>query len=228
MPEPFKLTRVASLKTPEAFRAHVAALGLDLPCDDKIETAQSPLAEPMAGLSINGKTIGNRIALHPMEGWDAEPDGGPSEAVRRRWRRFGESGAKLILGGEAMAVRAEGRANPNQLMISEATKGGLAGLRETLLAAHREKIGGTDDLVMGFQLTHSGRFCRPNYKFTGEPKVAYRHPILDEKFGVTSDAQVMGDGEVEGLIGDYIRAARVAREVGADFVDVKHCHATDL
>ena len=29
-------TRIASLKTPEAFRAHAASLGLDLPCDDAI------------------------------------------------------------------------------------------------------------------------------------------------------------------------------------------------
>lgn len=224
MPEPFKPTRIASLKTPEAFRAHVATLGIDLPCDDQIETSESPIAEPVKNLTINGKTIGNRIALHPMEGWDGTTDGHPTEPVRRRWRRFGESGAKLILGGEAMAVRAEGRANPNQLIISEATEGGLAELREILLAAHREKFGGTDDLAIGFQLTHSGRFCRPNEKFTGEPKVAYRHPILDEKFGVTSDAQVITDGEVEGLIGNYIGAARIAREVGADFVDVKHCH----
>jgi len=219
MPEPFKLTRIASLKTPEAFREHVATLGLDLPCEDEIATDDSPIAEPMTGLVLNDKTPGNRIALQPMEGWDGTNDGMPTEAVRRRWRRFGESGAKLILGGEAMAVRAEGRANPNQLIISEATQSGLAELREILLNAHREKFGDTDDLALGFQLTHSGRFCRP-----GEPKVAYSHPILDEKFGVTDDSQVMSDGEVEELIGDYIRAARIAREVGADFVDVKHCH----
>ena len=35
-PAPFKLTRIASLKTAADFRAHIASLGLDLPCEDAI------------------------------------------------------------------------------------------------------------------------------------------------------------------------------------------------
>ena len=224
MPEPFKLMRIPSLKTAEAFRAHVASLGVEIPCDDAIITEASPIVEALGGLEINGKTIGNSIALQPMEGWDGTTDGRATKAVRRRWRRFGESGAKLICGAEAMAVRPDGRANPNQLLISDATKGDLVELREILLAAHREKFDGTDDLAIGFQLTHSGRFCRPNDKFTYEPKVAYRHPILDGKVCVSGDEAIMTDDEVGILIGDFVRAARVAKEAGADFVDIKHCH----
>src|SRR5437660_1109028 len=123
-----------------------------------------------------------------------------------------------------MAVRPDGRANPNQLMINEQTKAGLAKLRETLLAAHQERYGRTDDLVIGFQLTHSGRFCKPNDKFRMEPRVAYRHPILDKKFNVTSDDQVWTDDEIGRLTSDYITAAKVAWNAGADFVDIKHCH----
>jgi 2,4-dienoyl-CoA reductase-like NADH-dependent reductase (Old Yellow Enzyme family) len=122
-----------------------------------------------------------------------------------------------------MAIRPDGRANPNQLIISAENKPGLSKLRETLLNAHREIYGSTDDLVIGFQLTHSGRFCRPNSKQL-EPRVAYRHPILDKKFGITSDAQVFTDSEIKHLIEDYVRAAKIATEVGADFVDIKHCH----
>ena len=48
MSEPFKLTRVATLKTVADFRAHVAALGLDLPCEDQIVAGDSsPLAQPI-------------------------------------------------------------------------------------------------------------------------------------------------------------------------------------
>jgi 2,4-dienoyl-CoA reductase-like NADH-dependent reductase (Old Yellow Enzyme family) len=57
-----------------------------------------------------------------------------------------------------------------------------------------------------------------------EPRVAFRHPILDRKFNVTSDAQVFSDAEIDELIRCYIRAAQVAHEAGADFVDIKHCH----
>src|SRR5258705_280191 len=58
----------------------------------------------------------------------------------------------------------------------------------------------------------------------GSARVAYRHPILDQKFKVTSDGQIWTDDEIEQLIENYIRAARIASDVGADFVDIKHCH----
>ena len=225
MPEAFKLVRIPSLKTVQDFRAHVASLGIELPCEDSIAApGESPLAAPVPGVTINGKSIGNRWAIHPMEGWDATTTGGVTAEVRRRWQRFGESGAKLIYGGEAMAVRPDGRANPNQLIISEANQPGLAELVTILKQAHRERHGTTDDLVIGFQLTHSGRFCKPHDKFRGEPRVAYRHPILDGKFGVTSDAQVFSDDEVRELIRDYVIAAGIVAKAGADFVDLKHCH----
>jgi 2,4-dienoyl-CoA reductase-like NADH-dependent reductase (Old Yellow Enzyme family) len=220
-----KLTRVPSLKTADDFRRHAASLGIELPCEDQILTGSaSPLAQPAGAVIINGKRIGNRCAVQPMEGWDATTSGGVTEPMLRRWQRFGQSGAKLIFGGEAMAVRPDGRANPNQLIINEANKAGLATLRETLVAAHKERYGTADDLVIGFQLTHSGRFCKPNDQSRLEPRVACRHPILDRRFGVTCQEQVWTDSEVGLLIEDYVRAARLAWDVGADFVDIKHCH----
>jgi len=222
---PYKLVRVPTLKTVADFRNHIAALGIELPCEDAIVAgADSPLASPVANVTVNGKRIGNRVAIQPMEGWDGTITGGISEEMIRRWQRFGESGAKLIFGGEAMAVRADGRANPNQLILNEENKAGIARLRETLVAAHQERFGKTDDLVIGFQLTHSGRFCRPNDKKRWESRVAYRHPILDQKFNVTSDAQILTDAEIEELIQCYVRTAKIAADVGADFVDLKHCH----
>lgn len=220
-----KITRIPSLKSVDDFRRHLGALGVDLPCDSAIATGpDSPLARPVEGVTVNGKRIGNRIAIQPMEGWDGTTTGGVTDPMRRRWQRFGESGAKLIFGGEAMAVRADGRANPNQLILVEENRAGIAELVGILKQAHMERYGTTDDLVIGFQLTHSGRFCKPNDKFRMEPRVAYRHPILDRKFNVTSDAQVWTDDEIEELIRCYVRAAAVARAAGADFVDIKHCH----
>ena len=221
----FKLTRIPTLKTVEAFREHVATLGIDLPCEDAIvQGDDSPIAQSVTRVTVNGKTIGNRICIQPMEGWDGTTTGGMSDMMLRRWQRFGESGAKLIFGGEAMAVRPDGRANPNQIIICEENKADIAKLREALIASHQEHHGSADDLVIGFQLTHSGRFCRPNDKKRIESKVAYRHPILDKKFNVTSDDQVLSDSDVEELIQKYIGAAKIAEEVGADFVDIKHCH----
>src|SRR6266542_6879575 len=146
MPDPIKLTRVPSLRTVDEFRRHVAALGVELPCEDSIVAgSDSPLAHPVPQFRVNGKQIGNRWAIHPMEGWDATTTGGATDDVRRRWQRFGQSGAKLIYGGEAMAVRPDGRANPHQLILVEQNKADLAELRAILVRAHRERYGNSDD-----------------------------------------------------------------------------------
>lgn len=214
--------RVASLKTVNDFRARLTALGCEIGCDDQILAAPgSPLAQPLA---VDGFTLGNRFVIHPMEGWDAEPDGQPSELVKRRWRNFGRSGAKWIWGGEAMAVVPEGRANPNQLIINDETKDALAHLLDDCLEAHRAEDQSTADLLVGFQLTHSGRFCRPFRKDRMEPQIAFHHPVLDRKFHVDPAQPVMSDDEIRRLIDTFIHAAVLAEECGAQFVDVKHCH----
>jgi len=214
--------RVASLKTVADFRARLQTLGCSIPCDDQLLKApESPLAAP---LTVDGFTVGNRWVIHPMEGWDAETDGQPSEYVRRRWRNFGRSGAKWIWGGEAMAVRPEGRANPNQLIIDDSTRAGLASLRDECVQAHEAECGSSSDLLVGFQLTHSGRFCRPFSKARLEPQIAFHHPVLDRKFKIDPSHPVLTDDELDRLIERFIDCAVIAEDCGAQFVDVKHCH----
>ena len=213
---------IGGIRSVADFKAHAERLELSIPCDGDLETGpQSPLALP---LHFNGKRIGNRFCIHPMEGWDGTADGKPSEATVRRWRHFGLSGAKLIWGGEAVAVRRDGRANPNQLLINEQTKDELARLRDTLIAAHREACGTTDDLLIGLQLTHSGRFCQPNEKRRSEPRILYHHPLLDARVNVDEDYPVLTDGEIREIIEDFHNAARSAYDLGFEFVDIKHCH----
>ncbi len=203
-------------------RARLAELSLELPCDESILAAPaSPLAEP---LEVAGLTIGNRWCIQPMEGWDGTKSGLPTEHTVRRWRRFGQSGAKLIWGGEAVAVRHDGRANPNQLLLAEWTAAALADLRAALVSAHRERFGNDDGLVVGLQLTHSGRFSRPNEKSRLEPLIAYHHPLLDARFGIPPDHPVLSDVQLRGYIDDYVKAAETAWNLGFDFVDLKHCH----
>jgi 2,4-dienoyl-CoA reductase-like NADH-dependent reductase (Old Yellow Enzyme family) len=217
--------RVAQLRDVAALRARLYELGQTLPIDDEVLSAEagSPLAQPA---SVGNFTVGNRWCIHPMEGWDANPDGSPSEHTLRRWRNFGTSGAKLIWGGEAAAVRPDGRANPNQTLATAANCAGLAQLLRELQSAHRESFGSLDGLLVGLQLTHSGRFSKPHDHFRFEPRIAYHHPLLDEKYKIDpGDASIMfTDVEVETLIEDFVAAARVARDVGFQFVDVKACH----
>jgi 2,4-dienoyl-CoA reductase-like NADH-dependent reductase (Old Yellow Enzyme family) len=216
--------KVAQLKTPAALRARLTELQLDLPVDEEIQTAAtgSPLAAPLA---IGPLTSGNRWVIQPMEGWDANRDGSPSAHTLRRWRHFGLSGAGFIWGGEAAAVQEDGRANPNQTLAVEANRAGLRALWDELQAGHRTLGSDAPAMIAGLQLTHSGRFCRPNDKRL-EPRIAYHHPLLDAKFGIdpANDAVVWTDGDLERLIDRYVAAAKLAREVGFQFVDIKACH----
>ena len=212
---------MASLKTAAAFRARVEALHLPLDFDEQIQAGpDSPLARAVSG---GGLAAGNRWCILPMEGWDGTPDGHPSDLTRRRWRRFGSSGAKVIWGGEAVAVRRDGRANPNQLVLDETTLPAIADLRKTLAAEHRDRFGRDDDLLVGLQLTHSGRFSRPTLAGAA-PRTGYRHPVLDGRMGIASDAAVLSDAEIDRLVADFGRAAEQAQRAGFAFVDVKHCH----
>ena len=214
--------KVGSLDGVTGFRNYVSSLGLDMPCDDIVAHGpSSPLAAPV---EIDGMKIGHRLAVHPMEGWDCERDGRPSENTKRRWRRFGLSGAKLVWGGEACAVRPDGRANPKQLIMTEQSMGDIAAMRESVIAAHKEATGGEDNVIIGLQLTHSGRFCKPNDNTKFESMIAYRHPLLDRKFGVPADRKPMTDDEIKRLIEDFVVAAKRAQATGFDFVDIKHCH----
>jgi NADPH2 dehydrogenase len=168
--------------------------------------------------------VGNRFCILPMEGWDGTRDGHPTDLTRRRWRNFGISGAKLIWGGEAVAVRAEARANPNQLLITKQTQPSIAALREELVAAHRERFGaGADaDLYVGLQLTHSGRFARPDVWDRPAPLAACHHPVLDRRF--PNGVRVLQDEEIDRLVDDFVKAARLAKDAGFRFVDIKQCH----
>jgi NADPH2 dehydrogenase len=219
---PKPILRLATLKTVHAFQTHLSSLGLTIPCDQELVTgSESPLRQPIISGDIR---IGNRIVVHPMEGWDGAPDGNPSANTVRRWQRFGRSGAKLIWGGEAVSVSHEGRANPSQLVAAAHTEQGLSRLRTALIEEHRLAIGSDDDLLIGLQLTDSGRYSRPNAHGRPEPRILYHHPFLDRRLGLPSDFPVLTDAEIEVIIENFHRAALMAWKLGFDFVDVKHCH----
>jgi NADPH2 dehydrogenase len=215
--------RIAALRTAEMLRAHLEQSGIRLGFDAELSSpaSSSPLARP---IEVDGIRVGNRFCILPMEGWDGTLDGEPSDLTRRRWANFGHSGAKLIWGGEAVAVRPDGRANPNQLVINTRTHKPLALLREALVAAHRSRFGSNadGDLYIGLQLTHSGRFSRPTVKDRPEPLAACAHPLLDRRFpeGVAH----VTDDDLDRLVEDFILAARLAHAAGYAFVDIKHCH----
>jgi 2,4-dienoyl-CoA reductase-like NADH-dependent reductase (Old Yellow Enzyme family) len=201
----------------EDLAAECRCLGLDLRFSDDL----SPLFRPVA---IGSLHAGNALCIQPMEGCDGTPDGRPGELTFRRYRRFGAGGAKLLW-GEATAVVAEGRANPRQLLLNEETAPDLERLLHDCRQAHRETFGSADDLVVGLQLTHSGR-----YSFR-RPLLAFHDPVLDpltvdRSTGrpVDADYPLLDDDGLRRLVDHYVAAAQLAFRIGFQFIDVKQCH----
>ncbi len=208
---PVRHTQVKNLKTLDALRAHLDGLGVEIPVADSVEP-DGALAAPVSFRdgSAGTITVPNRFAVLPMEGWDGSPEGAPTDLVRRRWTRFAASGCGLVW-GEATAVRADGRANPNQLVLDETTVEDIADLRALLQPGQ----------VAALQLTHSGRWSRP--EGGPRPRTAYRHPELDARSAADAGS-VLGDGELDELVEQYVAAAVLAQQAGFELVDVKHCH----
>ena len=125
--------------------------------------------------------------------------------------RLNGSGAGLVW-GEATAVRPDGKANPNQLVLDDSTVDSMAELRSRLAS----------DQVAVLQLTHSGRYSRPSAAGPA-PRTAYEHRLLDARVGSGAD-EVLSDGELDELADQFVDRARLAHRAGFEFVDVKACH----
>lgn len=166
---------------------------------------------------VGGLTVGNSLAIHPMEGCDSTPDGRPDELTWRRYERFARGGAKLIW-FEATAIREDGRANPRQLWIRPDNVSDFARLVDRVLELHRERFGTVDDLLMPCQLTHSGRYSVPR------KIIAYHNPHIDRKSGTPPDWPVITDAEIERLEDDFAAGAKLAVAAGFRSLDVKVTH----
>ncbi|WP_080239826.1 oxidoreductase [Spirosoma rigui] len=218
-----KYTRMAQIKTASDLTQYLQSNNVDLAFDASLlPPDESPFNKPIRLKS--GKTIGNSLCILPMEGWDGALDGKPTDFTRNRWVKFAESGAKLLFGCEAVAVCHDGKANPNQLVINDDNVDSFVSLRQLILDKHTAAFGNADGLVIGLQLTHSGRFCKPNSHKQFESKILYPHPYLNQKFGMPADYPTLTDDAIDGIIQHYIKAAVLAQQAGFDFVDIKHCH----
>jgi len=156
-------------------------------------------------IPIGKKIAPNRIVNQPMECNDADPQGKPSELTFKRYRNLAEGGAGVIF-IESLTFTYESRARKNQLKISEETAREL----EQLV---REMRGINPKSLILFQITHSGRYSGSDFSKavslypTGDPSI----PILAEK-------------EIEEISQKFVESTLIAKQVGADGIDFKHCH----
>jgi 2,4-dienoyl-CoA reductase-like NADH-dependent reductase (Old Yellow Enzyme family) len=203
-----------NFKNKDEFLAKGSSLDAGIPFSDDI----GALFEP---LTVAGKRLPNRLAIQPMEGADAAPGGAPSELTFRRYQRFAASGCGLIW-FEAAAVTENGKSNPSQLLLARNTLDGFRRLVEKTRNTARKSLGPNYSPVFILQLTHSGRFSKP--QGTPAPIIAQHNPYLDPRPKLPLDYPLISDRELDDLQEVYAEAARMALETGFDGVDIKACH----
>jgi 2,4-dienoyl-CoA reductase (NADPH2) len=193
-------------KTGEDLVVRGRELGLDIPFSEDL----SPLLQPLEKV---GLAFQNRFVVHPMEGYDSDSEGAPSNLTIRRYLRYAEGGSAIIW-FEAVAVSPEGRSNPAQLWINRRNVGTFKRLVTEI--RNRAKEHGFNPFIV-IQLTHSGRYSKPDGK--PAPLVAGLNPVLDKV-----EPHVLTDQELCSIQDTYLQAAALSAEAGFDAIDVKACH----
>ncbi|MHC4365445.1 MAG: oxidoreductase [Planctomycetota bacterium] len=213
------------LSTIEDLRQLAAQLNIAV---DAIEDV-SILAEPV---NVGRLVIPNSLAIHPMEAADGDAQGHPGELAFRRYERFAAGGAGLIW-AEATAVVPEGRAYPRQFWLNDQNKESFETLVKKMREVAAESMGPDHKPVIVLQLTHSGRYSKP--QGTPHPLILQHDPYRDAlsiqpepdpnaKSRIPDGWPVVTDEYLDKLVGAYVEAARIAYEVGFDAVDIKSCH----
>ncbi|WP_371802439.1 oxidoreductase [Candidatus Lokiarchaeum ossiferum] len=204
-------------KSQQDLQEKISSLKLDIHLAKSLNSLKLPL-------QIKSSVFPNRLIIHPMEGCDSSITGVPTSLTKRRYRRFGTSGAGLIW-YESTAISKESRSNPYQLMLTEENKNSVQKL--IVEAEKAEQINQNRNPNYGksikiLQLNHSGRYSRPEGKY---PQRMYKYAPLDERYHQkTSDGTILSDDYLSNLASDYETATALAKEIGFDGVDIKLCH----
>lgn len=192
-----------NFKSSTELRQAADAYGILLPWQDSLES----LAQPV---TLGQASIPNRILAQPIEGFDAEANGAPSERSVNRYcelacGRFG------CLWMESISVNLEGRSNPSQLWLHDDTVDDFAAMLREVRASVDEPV------YLVAQLTHSGRYSTVNGK--PAPVCAFENPLIPKENG-----RIITDEEIDLLIEDYLYSVHLAAQAGFDAVDIRACH----
>jgi 2,4-dienoyl-CoA reductase (NADPH2) len=193
-------------KTKEDIIRKAKDLGYDLPFSDDI----TPLLQPF---NLSGFKVSNRMAIQPMEGYDSENDGSPSDLTRRRYLRYGSGGSGIIW-YEAVSVVHEGRSNPHQLWLHKKNSDFYSRLNDGVRKSAASNI---IDPFLVIQLTHSGRYSKPDGK--AKPGVAALNPLLDK-----TPPHILTDDDLKRVMDQFVEASKLAFSAGFNAVDLKACH----
>jgi 2,4-dienoyl-CoA reductase-like NADH-dependent reductase (Old Yellow Enzyme family) len=214
-----------NLVTIEDLQKLSASLSINIPMQEDVSILGT-------AVKIGPLTAPNRLAVNPMEGADGDSDGRPGELTLRRYKRFAAGGSG-ILWVEAIAVVPEARANPRQLWLHDESKDAFANMVAEARKVAQTSMGSQHHPIIVAQLTHSGRYSRP--EGVASPIIPQRDPYRDAmipqqppirntKTTIPDNWPIVTDGYLDGLVEAYVKAAKLAFEVGFDAVDIKACH----
>jgi 2,4-dienoyl-CoA reductase-like NADH-dependent reductase (Old Yellow Enzyme family) len=161
-----------------------------------------PVFQP---IKIGNLTAQNRFVINAMECCNADTEGNPTEKTYTRYRTLFEGGAGLI-DLEAITVQWESRSREFQLSVMPRNQKALA-----KFVAEMRKIDSKPLFV--WQLTHSGELSNTSFsrRVCVKPLPGFGGDVIDEDY-------------VEKAIEQFVTAARIAHDCGADGVDFKNCH----
>ncbi|MFX1568647.1 MAG: flavin oxidoreductase/NADH oxidase [Promethearchaeota archaeon] len=205
-------------KTLNDLEKKIVELSLDIPIYPRVEILQQRV-------HFHNLFVPNRLAIQPMEGFDANSDGSPGKLTYRRYERYAKGGAGLIW-FEATAINQDCRSNPHQLVLSEKNYEKF----EKLVSFTREisnktlkELGFVNKSILILQLNHSGRYSvRDGKRY---PIRAYYNPELEDANSLLKiEGTVITDNELKDLEDLWVEKAIMAKEVGFDGVDIKACH----
>lgn len=193
-------------KSKEDLIRKAGELGFAIPYSDDI----TPLFRPFY---LSGFKVPNRMMVQPMEGYDSENDGSPSELTARRYLRYASGGSSIIW-YEAVSVNQKGRSNAHQLWIHGKNADSYSRLNDEIRKnAAKQDI----DPFLVIQLTHSGRYSKP--EGISQPQVAVPNPLLDK-----IPPHILSDDDLKRIMDQFVASARLAYGCGFNAVDLKACH----
>ena len=159
----------------------------------------------LSPIKIGPRTAQNRFFMQAMESNQEDELGNPSPDSTKRYQNIARGEAGLI-SLEAISVTRESRAREFQMTIMERNRQPLGEFVKAVKDANPK-------ILFIFQLTHSGELSNPNFsrRVTVKPLHGYGGDVLTEE-------------EIDKIIDDFVLAAQIAHDAGADGVDLKLCH----
>lgn len=165
---------------------------------DKREILLSPI-------KIGTRSSVNRFFSQAMECNDADAEGNPTDLTYQRYENLfkGEAGLVSL---EAITITDKNRSRMNQLFIMPKNQAALTQFVKRMREVNPKTL-------FIFQLTHSGELSNPEFskRLSVKPLPGYT-------------ADVFTEDEFEKIMDDFVLAAKMTYDVGADGIDMKFCH----